>query len=453
MHRHLLAAALSLAFALPARAAPPAAFTYSGFLTTPAGAPVTAATDLTFRFYDAAAGGAQVGASEVVTVTPGADGYFAAVVGGGVSGFAGLFSGPVWMTIQIQGDAAEMAPRIPITSVPSALAVDWSGLTNRPAACAAGTSLRGYDAAGAAICDPTGPGGTVTAVSVSAPLQVSNPTTTPSLSIAQAGAATSGFLASSDWNAFTGKQARVTGSCLAGSSIRAIAADGTVTCQADSNSGGTITAMGGVSPITATVSGTTATISAAQAGAATSGFLASADWNAFNAKQARVNSACAAGSSIRIIDAAGLVTCQPDTNSGGTVTSVTAGAGLTGGTITGTGTIALDTSHANTWTADQTFNGQVGMGLEYPTSQSTAGAPSSCTELGTCYPLDATAPCSAGKHVLGGGCYVWPNGLTQHGRVVLEHSAPNGNTGWGCMASSSVAGSTITAYAICARMQ
>ncbi len=39
----------------------------------------------------------------------------------------------------------------------------------------------------------------------------------------------------------------------------------------------------------------------------------------------------------------------------GTVTSITAGTGLTGGAITTSGTIALDVAHANTWTAQQSF--------------------------------------------------------------------------------------------------
>ncbi len=39
----------------------------------------------------------------------------------------------------------------------------------------------------------------------------------------------------------------------------------------------------------------------------------------------------------------------------GTVTSITCDAGLTGGTITTTGTCELDINHANTWTAVQTF--------------------------------------------------------------------------------------------------
>ncbi|QDK37231.1 hypothetical protein [Bdellovibrio sp. NC01] len=51
------------------------------------------------------------------------------------------------------------------------------------------------------------PAGTVTSVSASAPLSVTNATTTPSITIAQATTSTSGYLSSSDWNTFNGKQA------------------------------------------------------------------------------------------------------------------------------------------------------------------------------------------------------------------------------------------------------
>ncbi len=43
------------------------------------------------------------------------------------------------------------------------------------------------------------------------------------------------------------------------------------------------------------------------------------------------------------------------TSGSGSVTSVTCGTGLTGGTFTTTGTCALDVAHANTWTAVQAF--------------------------------------------------------------------------------------------------
>jgi len=49
--------------------------------------------------------------------------------------------------------------------------------------------------------------------------------------------------------------------------------------------------------------------------------------------------------------------CADDNSgAGGTVTSVTAGSGLSGGTITTSGTISLDMANANTWTGTQTFS-------------------------------------------------------------------------------------------------
>jgi hypothetical protein len=90
-------------------------------------------------------------------------------------------------------------------------------------------------------------------------------------------------------------QRRVSSSCAAGSSIRAIAADGTVTCQSASSSGGTVTSVAtgtGLSGGPITTSGTIA---------ADTTYL-----------QRRVSASCAAGSSIRAIAADGSVTCQTD---------------------------------------------------------------------------------------------------------------------------------------------
>ena len=60
-------------------------------------------------------------------------------------------------------------------------------------------------------------------------------------------------------------------------------------------------------------------------------------------------------------DAQGRVTGVTNTaitaGGSGTVTSITAGAGLSGGVITSTGTISLNLGNANTWTVAQTFNG------------------------------------------------------------------------------------------------
>lgn len=55
----------------------------------------------------------------------------------------------------------------------------------------------------------------------------------------------------------------------------------------------------------------------------------------------------------------------------GTVTSIAAGAGLSGGTITTSGTISLNVATSNTWTAAQTFNNATatfGQGVSFPGS-------------------------------------------------------------------------------------
>jgi hypothetical protein len=57
--------------------------------------------------------------------------------------------------------------------------------------------------------------------------------------------------------------------------------------------------------------------------------------------QSRVAGTCAAGSSIRTINSDGTVVCQTDTNSGGDITGVIAGTGLTGGGLFGDVTLGV----------------------------------------------------------------------------------------------------------------
>ena len=75
-----------------------------------------------------------------------------------------------------------------------------------------------------------------------------------------------------------------------------------------------------------------------------------------SAIQSRVTGTCPTGQSIRVIDAAGNVTCQTDANSGGTVTNVATSGGLAGGPITTTGTISIATGGVtSTMIADGTI--------------------------------------------------------------------------------------------------
>lgn len=122
-------------------------------------------------------------------------------------------------------------------------------------------------------------------------------------------------------------QRRVATNCAAGSSIRSIAQDGTVTCETDdggAGGGGTVTSVvagsglnGGTITTSGTLSVNTSTI------------------------QARVTGECPNGQFIRQIQQTGQVACESVTATAGTVSSVNTGAGLSGGPITSTGTISI----------------------------------------------------------------------------------------------------------------
>ena len=115
-------------------------------------------------------------------------------------------------------------------------------------------------------------------------------------------------------------QARVGASCASGSSISAIGVDGSVSCQ---------------SAGTGTISGVTA--GAGLSGGGTSGTVTlSADTGVL---QRRVAAGCPAGSAIATVNADGSVACQ---NAGaGTITSITAGSGLSGGGSDGDVTLGV----------------------------------------------------------------------------------------------------------------
>jgi hypothetical protein len=174
------------------------AFTYQGRLTG-AGGPVTATCSMEFSLYDAPDSANPVAGplSQNVSV---AQGLFSASLDFG----AGAFNGSArWLGIVVTcpGDSGPtpLTPRQPINPAPyaayalSAGTVAWSGLTGVPAGLSDGDNDTTYSAA---------PGGGLTL---------------------------GGTAFSVDTNIV---QARVTGACAVGSSVRSIAADGSVTCLA-----------------------------------------------------------------------------------------------------------------------------------------------------------------------------------------------------------------------------
>jgi hypothetical protein len=264
----------------------PAMLPVQGFLTDTAGVPVEGSTMLTFALYDAETGGTMLYTEDQsLTLTAG---RFSGAIGNAgtldVSTFRDV--NDVWVGITIEGGTE--LPRFELGTVPYAAYAEYAGEASTLAdipGCTSGQVLQWNGTAW--VCATVTMGG-----SVSAGTGLTLTGTTLSINPSET-------------------QARVSGTCPAGQSIRAIASDGTVTCEADDNT----TYMAGLG---LNLTGTTFAIDPTDV-------------------QARVTGTCAAGESIRAISATGTVTCEPDNN-----TTYAAGAGLT---LTGT-TFAVDPTMA-----------------------------------------------------------------------------------------------------------
>lgn len=125
--------------------------------------------------------------------------------------------------------------------------------------------------------------------------------------------------------------------------------------------------------------------------------------------QLRVDPGCGVGSSIRTINEDGSVVCQADTNSGGTVTSVTAGSGLAGGTITGTGTISA--SFAGSGVANTISRSDHTHPPPAPTTQTKTIGAITCEAQGD-IPSGDSAGCTGGSMVRTDGDAGFPCAVT-----------------------------------------
>jgi hypothetical protein len=184
------------------------------------------------------------------------------------------------------------------------IAVNTAVIQNRVSGtCVVGSSIRAIAADGNVTCQTDTSGGTGTVTNVATGLGLTG------------GPVTSTGTIAADTNYL---QRRVSASCAVGSSIRAIAADGTVTCQTDTVGGaGTVTSVGGGIGINGGPVTSTGALSIAPS--------------------LRLPQTCTNGQFTRYNNASDTWDCVTPV----VVTSVETGPGLTGGPITSAGTVGL----------------------------------------------------------------------------------------------------------------
>ena len=261
------------------------------------GTPVQGNKQFLFKLFPTIGGGTEVW-SETQTLTA-TDGNVSAELGASTPLSDTQFTGAK-LFLEVAIDGTTHSPRTPVVSVPYAIRAGVAGKVGAladsdiqrrvsAAGCSVGSSIRVINADGSVTCESSStmavdegvlagdvngpvsattvraiqgrnvaatapadnqvltwrnassqwlPAAAVAGVTANPPLS-STGGSAPALSISQAGMTSPGFVSAADWSTFNAKQARVSGSCAVGNSIRQINADGTVVCQAD-NTGQTI---------------------------------------------------------------------------------------------------------------------------------------------------------------------------------------------------------------------
>jgi hypothetical protein len=241
-YSRVLTIALALV-AFEAYAVAPPGVNFQGLALDPSGSPINGTENVLLRIYvdPVSTAPADLVYEEAHLNADFIDGVFSVVIGQGdfPSGpfDAGVFRSPdLWLEVEIAGEI--LTPRTKFQSVAYALqcansdtlgGFEAADLQRRvTGVCPPGEAIRQINANGTVDCEPDDTGGDITAVNAGAGLDGGGVTGDVDLFVD-----------------FSATQARVFDSCPPGSSIRVINSDGSVACEADTdtNSGGDITAV------------------------------------------------------------------------------------------------------------------------------------------------------------------------------------------------------------------
>lgn len=276
-------------FAAPLKAQVPEQIGFEGYLTDPNNATLPlddGAYAIRFSVFNAATAGTELWA-EVQPSVAITGGYFSTTLGS-ITPFTTttIFDGDRWIAVRLTEETGERSPRTRVLATPFAFLaenVPWTGVDGVPAGFADGQDADTQYSAGAGLT-----------------------------------------LSGTEFRVVTSTvQSRVTGTCAVGQYVRAIAADGTVTCGTDANStytaGTGLTLVGAQFQIVPTI------------------------------YQRRLTQSCSGESSIKEIKEDGTVTCEIDTDTVGVTGNGIANyvTGWTGGSTIGNSGLTYSGSTLN----------------------------------------------------------------------------------------------------------